>query len=42
MSQAAAKQTFGECREGHIPRSLLRCKVDAPSACCGVVDFEPA
>ncbi|WP_334104205.1 hypothetical protein [Muricomes intestini] len=30
---------FGDCREGQIPRSLLRCKFDAPSACCGVFDY---
>lgn len=24
MSQAVAQQTFGECREGSIPHSLLR------------------
>jgi DNA gyrase subunit B len=29
---------FGDCREGQIPRSLLRCKFDAPSACWGVFD----
>ncbi|MCM1145600.1 MAG: hypothetical protein NC407_12935 [Lachnoclostridium sp.] len=33
-------QAFGDCREGLIPRSLLRCKFDAPSACCGVFDFQ--
>ncbi len=30
---------FGDCREGEIPRSLLRWNFDAPSACCGVFDF---
>ena len=34
---ADAKHPFGECRKGLIPRSLLRYKIDAPSACCGVV-----
>ncbi len=37
MSQAAAKQTFGECREGHIPRSLLRCKFDARQLAAGLL-----
>ncbi len=32
-------RAFGECREGQIPRSLLRCKFDTPSACCGVFDL---
>ncbi len=31
--------TFGDCRRGQYPAALLRCKFDAPSACCGVVDF---
>ena len=30
--------TFGDCRRGQYPAALLRCKFDAPSACCGVVD----
>ena len=32
---------FGDCREGQIPRSLLRCKFDALSACCRVFDLTP-
>ena len=31
--------TFGDCRRGQYPAALLRCKFDAPSACCGGVDF---
>ena len=31
--------TFGDCREGQISRSLLRCKFDAPPACCGAFDL---
>ena len=31
---------YGECREGQKPRSLLRIKLDTPSACCGVFDYE--
>ncbi len=31
--------TFGDCRRGQYPAALLRCKFDAPSACCGVVDL---
>ena len=39
MSQVwALAHIFGECREGQIPRSLLRIKLDTPSACCGVFD----
>ena len=30
--------TFGDCRRSQYPVALLRCKFDAPSACCGVVD----
>ena len=30
---------FGDCREGQIPRSLLRWNFDALSACGGVFDF---
>jgi len=36
---AALARAFGECREGQIPRSLLRIKLDTPSACCGVFDY---
>lgn len=32
---------LGDCREGQIPRSSLRNKFDAPSACCGVFDLLP-
>ena len=35
MSQAAAKQTFGECREGQIPRPLGHFKFDAPLLAAG-------
>ena len=34
--------TFGDCRRGQYPAALLRCKFDAPSACCGVVDCQHA
>ncbi len=37
MSQADAKQTFGECREGHIPRPLGRFKFDAPLLAAGLL-----
>lgn len=37
MSQADAKQTFGECREGHIPRPLGRFKFDAPLLTAGLL-----
>ncbi len=37
MSQSP--KNLDECREGQIPRSLLRIKLDTPSACCGVFDF---
>ncbi len=33
-------RAFGECREGQIPCSLLRIKLDTPSACCGVFDWD--
>ena len=36
MSQSP--KDLDECREGQIPRSLLRIKLDTPSACCGVFD----
>jgi len=39
ISQKAAKQMLRECREGLIPRSLLCCRFDTLSACCGVVAF---
>lgn len=34
----ASLLAFGGCREGQMPRSLLRCKVAATSACHGGFD----
>lgn len=30
---------FGDCRGGQIPGSLLCCRFDTSSACCGGFDF---